>query len=92
MIIVLFFSVQGYLYITHVATYENRHTITEEEFDIVENLDILIPKDSTVLVTHKFYTPWVLGYSQMRTLAPGLLRDQIWDETTWNRFYTHSTA
>ncbi len=27
----------------------------------------------------------------MRTLAPGLLEDQIWDETTWNRFYSNST-
>lgn len=70
MIYVIFFAVQGYLYTTHVHAFQSRHTISQEEFDIVENLDILVPTDSTILTTHKFYTPWVLGYSQMRTLAP----------------------
>ncbi len=61
--------------------------ISREEFDIVRNLDILIPQDATVLSTYRGYTPWLLGYSNHRILAPGLLGDQIWDEATWNRFY-----
>jgi hypothetical protein len=86
-----FFLIQWCLYVTHAHEYLSRHSISREEFDIVENLDILLTDDSAILSTHRFYTPWLLGYSDRRTLAPWMLNDQIWDEETWNRFYFDSS-
>ena len=69
-IVTIFFLVQGYLYTVHVYEYTSRHNISKEEFDIVKNLDILIPADATIMSTHRIYTPWLLGYSKLKTLAP----------------------
>lgn len=69
-IVTIFFLVQGYLYTVHVYEYTSRHNISKEEFDIVKNLDILVPADATILSTHRIYTPWLLGYSKLKTLAP----------------------
>lgn len=90
-VLILFFVLQGSLYFAHAKTYNTRNTISREEFDIVKNMDIIIGTWSTVLVTHRSYTPWVLWYSQMETLAPWLLEKQVWDETKWNTFYYQST-
>lgn len=86
-IIGIFFILQGWLYISHAYEYASRHSISREEFDIVKNLNILVPENSTILSTHRIYTPWILGYSGLRTLAPWLLENQIWDESKWNTFY-----
>jgi hypothetical protein len=86
-LVALFFLIQGYLYVNHVQAYSSRHTISREEFDIVSNLDILIPEDATILSTHRYYTPWILGYGQRVTLAPWLLDHQIWDQARWQEFY-----
>ena len=59
-VIIVFFSLQGYLYTVYAYEYSGRHTISKEEFDIVNNLDILIPSDATILSTHRGYTPWLL--------------------------------
>jgi hypothetical protein len=75
----------------YLEDYKDRHMISREEFDIVENLDILVPSDATVLSTHRTYTPWLLGYSKRNILAPGLLENQIWDEKKWNQFYFESS-
>lgn len=92
LIIGIFFISQGYLYASHSYSFAGRHAISREEFDIVKNLDILLPHDATILSTHKYYTPWLLGYSNINTLAPWLLERQIWDETKWNDFYYTSDA
>lgn len=90
-LILIFFATQGYLYTTHAQNFLSRHTISREEFDIVENLDILLPWDATILSTHRFYTPWLLWYSKRTVLAPGMLENQIWDEKEWNTFYFKSS-
>ena len=86
-IISIFFILQWWLYVSHAYEYASRHSISREEFDIVKNLNILVPENSTILSTHRIYTPWILGYSGLRTLAPWLLENQIWDESKWNTFY-----
>lgn len=87
MVVGSFFLIQWFLYITHSYEYSSRHSISREEFDIVKNLNILIPTDATILSTHRIYTPWLLWYGWLRTLAPWLLENQIWDESKWNTFY-----
>lgn len=86
-IVAVFFGIQGYFYTTYSLEFSGRHTIRKEEFDIVQNLDMLVPENATILSTHKGYTPWLLGYSKRRILAPGLLENQIWNEEKWNQFY-----
>lgn len=87
----LFFMVQWWLYTFHVSETYWRHMISKEEFDIIENLTIIVPKESTILSTHRQYTPWLVWYSGMKVLAPGMLSPQIWDEKKWNRFYFESS-
>lgn len=69
-VVTLFFVVQGYLYMVHAYAQSTQHTISREEFDIVRNLDIIVPEDASILSTYRGYTPWLLGYSHRRTLAP----------------------
>jgi hypothetical protein len=88
LLLIGFFGLQGYLATSYAYEQGKHHAISREEFDILRNLDILIPDTTaTILSTHRYYTPWILGYSGKRTLAPGLLDDQIWDDATWRRFY-----
>lgn len=89
-IFLVFFGIQAYIYTSYAYENSGRHTIKQEEFDIIRNLDILVPDWATVLSTYRWYTPWLLGYSKQNVLAPGLLDHQIWDEDQWNKFYFHA--
>jgi len=57
--------------------------ISEEELEIISTLE----NNSYVLVTDSRYSPWVLGYSKSKTIAPGLFDYNIWDYEEWTKFW-----
>jgi hypothetical protein len=39
------------------------------------------------MATNKIYSPWVLGYSERKTIAPGLFDYNLHDEQEWISFW-----
>ena len=44
--------------------------------------------DAFVMATHSYYSPWVLGYSERKTIAPGLFEYNKWDVKQWREFWS----
>jgi hypothetical protein len=60
--------------------------ISESELNLIKELENT-EKDAYVMVISSEYSPWVLGYSGRKTIAPGLFDENKWDEEQWNRFW-----
>ena len=61
--------------------------IQESELVEIERLDTVVPADAFVMATDSFYAPWILGYTDRRTIAPGLFEFNQWNRAEWNRFW-----
>ena len=60
--------------------------IDNEELNTIEYLQNT-EENSFVMVTSSIYSPWVLGYSGRRTIAPGLFDYNLHNESEWNNFW-----
>lgn len=61
--------------------------IEKEELFAIESLNS-IESDAFVMATHSYYSPWVLGYSNRKTIAPGLFDYNKWNIEEWKVFWT----
>lgn len=55
--------------------------ITQEQFNLIKQLENT-ENNSIILSISSEYSPWVLGYSNRKTLAPGLF-DTNWSHNQW---------
>jgi len=39
------------------------------------------------MATDSFYSPWVYGYSERKTIAPGLFEHNKWNKERWAAFW-----
>jgi len=60
--------------------------VNERELNIIESLS-KTEKEAYVMSTTSYYSPWLLGYSQRKTIAPGLFDYDQWGEAVWRGFY-----
>jgi len=60
--------------------------INNNELNTIEHLNATEP-DSFVMATSSIYSPWVLGYSGRRTIAPGLFDYNKQNEQQWFMFW-----
>jgi len=60
--------------------------IDEEELKIIESLQS-VEENSFIMATSSYYSPWLLGYSKRRVIAPGLFDYNMWDVKKWNEFW-----
>lgn len=63
--------------------------ITQDELSLIMQLNST-EKDAFVMSTHSYYSPWVYGYSNRRTIAPGLFDYDKWNYSKWTLFWTSS--
>lgn len=49
----------------------SRPLVTEAELATIQKLN-MTEENASAMSTSKYYSPWILGYSQRRTIAPGL--------------------
>ena len=61
--------------------------ISEQELERIKGFCNLPEKEAYVMATDKHYSPWLLGYSCHRTIAPGLFEWNKWDKTKWMGFW-----
>ncbi len=72
-----------------VALNESRNTqplITKTELETIEYLQNT-EENAFVMATSSRYSPWVLGYSERKTIAPGLFDYNQHDEEEWVLFW-----
>jgi len=58
-----------------------------EELQTIEYLNNT-EENAYVMATSSIYSPWVLGYSNRKTIAPGLFDYNQHNEDQWNKFWT----
>src|SRR3989344_4954908 len=61
-------------------------SITQQELSEIKELQETEP-NAYVMATNSYYSPWVLGYSGRKTIAPGLFEYNKWDVKQWQEFW-----
>jgi hypothetical protein len=61
--------------------------LTEAQLDTVKSIANYTEPDSYVMATISYYSPWVLGYSGRKTIAPGLFDYNKWGLNEWAVFW-----
>jgi len=60
--------------------------ITEDGLNLIKTLEN-VEEDARIISISSKYSPWVLGYSNRITIAPGLFDENKWSEEEWNIFW-----
>lgn len=85
----LFFLAQGSMYFHYVKN--NAHPlISQKEFDKIQEISTLVEDDAVIMVTHKNYSPWLIGYTRKKVIAPGLFDWNTWSLETWIEWWSKS--
>ncbi|MFH1289860.1 MAG: hypothetical protein ABIH92_00455 [Nanoarchaeota archaeon] len=73
-----------------VTLQEARHVrplISDDGLDLIESLGDRVEQDAMIMVLSSEYSPWVLAYSDRRTIAPGLFEENLWSAEQWEMFW-----
>lgn len=54
----------------------------------IEKISNLTEEDAFVMAATSYYSPWVLGYSGRKTIAPGLFDHNKWNRRQWSVFWS----
>lgn len=84
--IVLFILLLSLFYSSLIYSLNSRPLINNEELQAIQYLQN-IPKDAYVMSTSSYYSPWLQGYSNRKTIAPGLFDYDIHNQAQWNEFW-----
>lgn len=66
---------------------EAKPLISEKELNIIKQFNY-VESDAYVISTSSYYSPWILGYSGRKTIAPGLFDYDKWSFEEWETFRT----
>ncbi len=66
---------------------DSKPLITESEFQTINYLSTT-EKNAFVMSTSSIYSPWILGYSDRKTIAPGLFDYSKHNQEEWIIFWT----
>lgn len=64
--------------------------IKKEELQEIKSLSSITEPNAYVMVVTSYYSPWVYGYSNRKTIAPGLFEHDKWDLMKWKIFWSTS--
>lgn len=62
--------------------------ISQQEFNEIKSFNEILPENATILVTDKYYSPWLKGYVYRTVYAPGLFEDINMNRDDWLNFWT----
>lgn len=74
-------------YILGMVVLNTQPLISNEELTEIKSLAKIAKEDEYVMATDSFYSPWIYGYSQRKTIAPGLFEYNKWDKKEWATFW-----
>ncbi|MBU0467301.1 MAG: glycosyltransferase family 39 protein [Nanoarchaeota archaeon] len=74
-------------FVTMHESVNAKSLISEEGLDLIKKIDTKVERDAFVMVLSSEYSPWVLAYSNRKTIAPGLFEENKWFQEEWERFW-----
>jgi len=77
----------GAVYILGTVVLNKKPLISQEELAEIKSLSNLAKKDEYVMATDSYYSPWIYGYSERKTIAPGLFEHNKWNKEKWAAFW-----
>jgi hypothetical protein len=78
-------------FVTLKDSLDAKPLISESNLGLIQKLQN-VEKDALVMAVSSEYSPWVKGYSQRVTLAPGMFDEDKWSEKEWRKFWEGSDA
>ena len=78
----------GALYVFGASVKNIKPLISNQELEEIRSLAQITEQEAFVMAISSYYSPWIYGYSQRRTIAPGLFEYNKWDLMTWQTFWT----
>lgn len=85
--ITIFLLFGGALYFLGSAVIHQQPLISNEELTEIKSLAKIVKEDEYVMATDSYYSPWLYGYSERKTIAPGLFEYNKWNRSDWNAFW-----
>lgn len=85
-LLILFFTS---LFTMNQNAIDAKPLISEKELDIIKQFNDT-ESNAYVMSTSSYYSPWILGYSGRKTIAPGLFDHDKWDINEWKIFWATS--
>ena len=77
----------GAVYILGTVVLNKKPLISQEELAEIKTLSNLAKEDEYVMATDSYYSPWIYGYSERKTIAPGLFEYNKWNKEKWAAFW-----
>jgi hypothetical protein len=74
-------------YVTLRDALDAKSLVSKESLDLIKKIDSKTEGDAMIIVVSSEYSPWVLGYSNRRTIAPGLFSENKWSQLEWEAFW-----
>ncbi len=71
----------------HNEVKNTRYLISDYELKIIESLNDITPENSYIMSTDAYYSSWLLGYSNRKTIAPGMFDYDKWNKSEWHYFW-----
>ena len=65
-------------------------SINDEDLLLLKKIPEKVELDASIISISSQYSPFVLAYSERKTIAPGLFDENIWTEEQWDEFWESS--
>lgn len=82
----IFFICQSLFYYNYLSN-NNTPLINTKEFENIQKINTIVPKDSMIMVTHKHYSSWLSWYTNFPVIAPWFLNYDIWGFNQWKTWW-----
>ena len=85
--LILSFLFLGGIIVCFTEAINSKPLINEENLHSIEMIQYFTPDNAYIVSLNSYYSPWILGYSNRATIAPGLFSHDIWTEDEWEFFW-----
>jgi hypothetical protein len=75
------------IYSAYEESIESKPLITERELESISMIKSY-DEDAYSMAITSYYSPWVIGYSGKKTIAPGLFEYNKWGRSEWRKFWS----
>lgn len=84
---ILVFMMISSLWVTWSDAIKTKPLVGSQDFALIKMIDANTEKSSRIIAISSEYSPWILAYSNRPTIAPGLFKENQWDQSKWEKFW-----
>lgn len=85
-IICVLFASSGLMAYNFIS--DSKPLLNNIQLESIIKISNVTEEDAYVMATTSYYSPWILGYSGRKTIAPGLFDYDKWDYNEWLTFWS----